>query len=305
MKFSLTILGSSSALPTKTRNLSAQVLNLNEKVFLIDCADGTQMQLKRCNIKTSRINHIFISHLHGDHFFGLIGLVSSMHLLGREADLHIYGPEKLETIIRSQLEMVGTQLKYTLHFHHLKPGESELLLEGPDFYVRSFPLLHGVTTWGFLFSEKELPRNIKKEFADKHDIPFDQFSKIKDGEDYHDEKGNVYNNKDITTDPPKPRSYAYCSDTQFSEKTAMFARGVDLLYHEATYADDKKDEAADNTHSTAKDAATVAKLAGASRLIIGHFSARYKEADTHLSQAKEIFDHTIVAEDGMVVDVPR
>ncbi len=306
MRFELSVLGTSSAIPTKTRNLSAQVLNVNGKLCLIDCADGTQLHLKRSALKTSRINQIFISHLHGDHFFGLIGLLSSMQLLGREKEMRIFGPEGLEAFLHDQLRLTGAAIEFPLHFHVLKEGQCEMLLQEPDITVKSFPVKHRVPCWGFIFREKELPRNIKKNFARKHKIPIRMYNMIKDeGADFVDENGVVYKNSEITLDPPRARSYAYSADTIYNPQMVEFIKGVDLLYHEATFAEDKKKEAKEKFHSTAKQAAMIAKAADVRELLIGHFSARYKDVSPLLMEAQSIFPNTRAAEDGITYMISR
>lgn len=305
MRFEITVLGSSSALPTSKRNLTSQVVNLNEKMFLIDCGDGTQIHLRRNGLKFSRINHIFISHLHGDHFFGLIGLLSSLQLLGRTNDMHIYAPEKLEQIIKVQMDIADSQFTYPVHFHYLDHSDEQLLFEAEDYYIKSFPVMHRIPAWGFLFAEKQMPRNIKKDFVEKHQIPIDQFENIKAGSDFTDQHGNVHKNKDITLDPPNPRSYAFCSDTKYTETIIPYIKGVDLLYHEATFSDDKEKEAEEKFHSTARQAAIIAKKAEVRQLMIGHFSARYKKIDQLLIEAQEVFKDTFAAEDGKTYKIKQ
>lgn len=305
MRFEISVLGSSSALPTAKRNLTAQVVNLNEKMFLVDCGDGTQIHLRRNNLKFTRINHILISHLHGDHFFGLIGLLSSMQLLGRTKDMHIYCPPRLEKIINVQLEITNSDFSFPVHYHHLDHSGEQLLHEAGDFYIKSFPVEHRIESWGFLFAEKKMPRNIKKSFAENYEIPFDQFDKIKAGEDFTDDKGVLHKNRDITLDPPEPRSYAFCSDTRYAESIVPFIQGVDLLYHEATFAEDKKKEATEKYHSTARQAAEIAGKAGAGKLMIGHFSARYKSSKLLVEEAREVFPETYAAEDGKTYKIKQ
>ena len=305
MRFEITVLGSSSALPTARRNLTSQVVNLNEKMFLVDCGDGTQIHLRRNNLKFTRINHIFISHLHGDHFFGLIGLLSSMQLLGRTKEMHIYCPPRLEQIINVQLEITDSHFTFPVHYHHLDHSGEQLLHEAGDFYIKSFPVVHRIESWGFLFAEKQMPRNIRKSFAENHDIPYDQFDKIKGGADYTDEKGIVHKNKDITLDPPEPRSYAFSSDTKYTESIVPFIQGADLLYHEATFTEDKLKEADEKYHSTAKQAAMIARKAGVGKLMIGHFSARYKSSQVLVDEAREVFPETFAAEDGKTYKIKQ
>lgn len=303
MRFELTILGSSSAIPTMDRNLTSQVLNINEKFFMLDCGDGTQLQVRRQKIKFQRINHIFISHLHGDHFFGLIGLLSTMQLLGRTNGLNIYGPKGIDEIINMQLKITGSYFKFPIEYHFLTPGKSERIIKGSDFYVDAFPVKHSIEAWGFLFSERHLPRNIKKSFVKKHDIPIDQFEKIKAGADYM-ANGKTYPNEEITEDPPEPRSYAYCSDTAYSENIIPYIRNCDLLYHEATFADEKQKEADEKLHSTAREAGKIAQKSNAGKLLIGHFSARYKKLEKLLEEAREEFPNTHLAVDGKTYKLP-
>lgn len=298
MKFELQILGSSSAIPAYGRGLTSQVLNINERLFLIDCGDGTQLSIRRYNVKFQRINHVFISHLHGDHFFGLIGLLSSMHLLGRTAGITIHGPEKIRDIIENQFEITDTICSFPIEYNALIPGKCETILDGNGFSVDTFPLVHRIPTWGFLFKEKESLRNIKKSFVEKYNPTVDVFESIKRGEDYKAPSGKVISNEIITKAPPKPRSYAYCSDTAYSENVVPHIQGVDMLYHEATFAEDKRKEADDKFHSTAMDAAKIAKMAGVRKLILGHYSARYKDLNVLLEEARSIFPDTYLAEDG-------
>lgn len=305
MRFDIRILGSSSALPTKERTLSSQVVNLNEKHFMIDCGDGTQVQVRKYGVKFQRINHIFISHLHGDHFFGLIGLLSTMQLLGRTNPINIYCPEKLDKIINLQLKITDSYFTFPVNYHFHSKEDNQLLVDGNDYTIHSFQLKHRIPTWGFVFREKPLSRNIDKKFVANHDIPIDQFEKIKNGADFIDEKGNVYPNEKITIAPPKPRSFAYCSDTKYTESILPYISGVDLLYHEATFGEDKRKEADEKFHSTAKDAAMIAKKAKDGQLIIGHFSARYKDAEVLLNEAREIFPDTQLAVDGEVYKIKQ
>lgn len=303
MTFSVTILGSNSALPTLTRNPSAQVLNVNERLFLIDCAEGTQLQFLKYKIKFQRINHIFISHLHGDHYFGLMGLLFSYHLLGRENELNIYSSSELEDIINAFIEAADASINYPIKFHSLVPNKSEVILYDDLISVRSFPLKHSIPTWGFVFREKKREKNIRKDFVLKEDIPDIFFNRIKQGEDYINPDGKVYKNSEITYDPPKPRSYAYCSDTRYHEPVIPVIKDVDLLYHEATFMEDMVSIAAQKLHSTAKQAAIIASKANVKQLIIGHFSARYEKLDELLQEAKNVFDNCKLADDGKVFKV--
>lgn len=303
MTFSVTILGSSAATFTSNRNPSAQILNIHEHLFLIDCAEGTQIQLKKYHIKFNRINHIFISHLHGDHFFGLIGLIFTFHLLGRKNKLHIYADPKLKEIIDIQLKASNTKLVYPLIFHAINHNISEIIFEDDILTVKTFPLEHHIPTSGFLFKEKQGKRNIRKEILALEKIPYKEFDKIKNGADYINNDGKIYKNEDITLNPPKPRSYAYCSDTKYFEPIIPHIAKADLLYHEATFMKDKAANAAEKFHSTTTDAATIAKKAKVKKLLIGHFSARYDDLKPMLEEAKTIFPNTYLAEEGKTFDI--
>ncbi|MFU8842272.1 MAG: ribonuclease Z [Bacteroidales bacterium] len=298
MEFNITILGNNSAIPTLKRNPTAQLINHNQKIFLIDCGEGTQMQLRRYRLKMQRISQIFISHLHGDHYFGLIGLISTMHLLGRNDELHVYGPEPLDHILKIQLEASQTELNYPFHFHAINPDIHEIIFENEKLAVSTIPMNHRVPTCGFLFREKKGSRKILKEKINALKIPVDQFLNIKKGEDFIDEKGNIHKNATLTSEPIPPRSYAYCSDTKYHEPIIPLIRNVDLLYHEATFLHDRAESAAEKYHSTAVEAATIAKKAGAKKLLIGHFSNRYENAEELVSEARGVFENTFLASEG-------
>jgi len=299
----LTILGSSSALPTSQRYPSAHVLNVHERFFLIDCGEGTQMQLRKYNIKYGRIHHIFISHLHGDHVFGLYGLLSSMNLSGRKSPLRLYAPASFRTIIHSHLADFDIHLNFEIEFVALQDKEPARIFEDKNVSVLSLPLKHRVPAFGFLFREKEKERNILKEAIAKYSIPLSEIHKIKKGADFEIPGGELIPNKEITLDPPKPRSFAYCSDTAYFRRLPGFIRNVDLLYHEATFASESKDLAVKTGHSTSEQAAMIARDAAAGKLIIGHFSARYKDVSLLVEEARKIFPNTIAAEEGSVIGV--
>ncbi|MFH1319661.1 MAG: ribonuclease Z [Bacteroidota bacterium] len=296
--FDITILGSSSSIPTSTRNLPAQLLNVSERFFLIDCGEGTQIQLRRQRAKFQRINHIMISHLHGDHYFGLVGLITSMHLLGRTNDLHIYSPPGLKEIIDIQLKYSDSRLRYPLKYHLLQNESSEIIFEDAVLSVETIILDHRLPCFGFLFKEKPKLRNIKKGVIDRYNIPIPERPRIKKGEDLKTIDGRIIKNSELTTAPHELRSYAYCSDTAYNESIILLISGVNLLYHEATFMDDKVERAKETHHSTAVQAATIAKKAGVKQLIIGHFSARYKNLEPLLQEAKSVFKSTILAEEG-------
>jgi len=302
--FELTILGSSSAVPTSKRNLTAHVLNVHERFFLIDCGEGTQMQIRRNKIRFGKINHIFISHLHGDHIFGLFGLISTFSLLNRDKNLHIYAHAELENILTKHIEYFERNLSFKIVYHHINPKRNEVIFEDSKLTVETIPLKHRVPCCGFLFKEKPLLRNIKKVFVENHIVPISQIQKIKEGEDFITESGDRIPNNEITLPPFKQRSYAYCTDTAYYEKIIAIIQNVDLLFHEATYASNLKKMAKDTFHSTSEQAATIAKKASVGKLIIGHFSARYKDLTALENEAKAIFENTVVAEDGERHTIP-
>ena len=296
--FELFILGSSAATPTSNRNPTSQLLNIAERFFLIDCGEGTQMQLRKYKARFQSINHIFISHLHGDHFYGLPGFLASMHLLGRKNELTIYGPKELEEIISMIHKHSDTYLNYEVKFIHTQNKNKQLIFEDEKVEVYSFPLKHRIATTGYLFKEKPLPRNIDKYKLEKLNVSFAEIHKLKQGLDAIDNDGNKIENKQLTIDPPKTRSYAFCSDTKFFEELAIDIKDVDLLYHESTFLEDKKDRAKATFHSTAKQAAQMAMLSNAQKLILGHFSARYGNLDDFLVEAKSLFSNSELAIEG-------
>ncbi len=304
MTFLLTILGSSSALPTSDRFPTAQVLNVQERFFLIDCGEGTQMQLRKMKIRLGRLNHVFISHLHGDHVFGLFGLLSSLGLMGREQDLHIYGPPMLEEVVLQQFHLFDIHLPYAVVFHPLDCDKSRVIYEDKVMTVRHFPLRHRIPTCGYLFREKERLHNFRPEVIERFQIPIYKRNGIKQGEDFVTQEGEVIPNDQLTVPGPPPRSYAFCSDTGYERNIIPFIRQVDLLYHEATFTNKDVQLAVETEHSTARQAALIAREAGVKKLIIGHFSARYKDLEILLEEAREIFPETELAGDGKRFVVP-
>ncbi len=301
--FELLILGSSAATPTSTRNPTAQLLNVAERFFLIDCGEGTQIQLRKYKARFQSVNHIFISHLHGDHFLGLPGFLASMHLLGRKNELTVYGPKELEDIISVIHKHSDTQLNYPLKFVATQTAQKQLLWEDDKIEAYSFPLKHRIPTTGFLFKEKPLPRNINKYKLDKLDVSVAEIYKLKKGLDALDNKGNTIKNEDLTNPPPEPRSYAFCSDTGFFKELAQSIQGVDLLYHESTFLEDKIERAAKTFHSTAAQAAQMAVLANAKNLLLGHFSARYAYLEDFLEEAKPLFNNVSLATEGKIISI--
>lgn len=298
MAFELTILGSSSALPTSERYPTAQVLNASGRFFLIDCGEGTQIQIRRQKIAFGKIRHIFISHLHGDHYYGLIGLISTFNLLGIKNDLHIYSPTQLREILQPQLNLLKAGLQFNIIFHPLNFKKPELIFEDKVIEVISFPLKHSINCCGFLFREKTKERNIKKEYIQEFNIPIAQIRAIKQGADFKTENGKIIPNEQLTTPPPPPVSYAFCSDTAFHPPVVETIKEVSTLYHEATFTEEMKEWAVKTYHSTALDAAKIAKMANAGKLIIGHFSSRYKTTDQFLKEAQSEFKNTETAVDG-------
>jgi len=293
--FGVTILGNNSALPAYNRHPTAQVVTLNDQMFLLDCGEGTQMQMNLYKIRRSRINHIFISHLHGDHYFGLPGLITSYGLLGRLHDLHLYAPSILQNILNLQLNVSDTKLPYKLHFHALE--DVSILIDEENLSVECFKVFHRIDCWGFLFREKRKPRKINPEATTNYNVPVEFFERLKQGEDFIQNSKIIPN--DVLTIGNKPsRSYAYSGDTLYSEDIAEKVHNVNLLYHEATYLKDKLDKATSRFHSTTIQAAMIAKLADVKKLILGHFSSTYETLDEFLNEAKEIFPNTQLALEG-------
>lgn len=298
MKFEVLVLGNSSATPMYERHPTAQLLNFNEQYFLIDCGEGTQMQLHRFGIRSNKISHIFISHLHGDHYLGLVGLLSSMNLHGRKSDLHLFGPAPLIDIINLQLKHSETFLQYNLHFHPTNPQAVEVIMQTKAMKVTSFPLVHRVATTGFRFDEAKRPASLIKEKIEKLNIPTVFLPMLKNETDCTDIDGTVYKWEELTVPGPSARSYAYCSDTKAFEPYMDAIQGVDLLYHETTFMHDLVDRAKETCHSTALEAAQVAKKVGAKKLLMGHYSARYKELEPLLEEAKYEFVNSALSFEG-------
>lgn len=303
--FSVLILGSASASPTLQRNPTAQLVNINEQYYLIDCGEGTQLRLRANKIKFQRIHHIFISHLHGDHYFGLMGLLQSMHLLGRTAELNIYGHPALKEIIDLQLKSGNSYLSYPLVFHELNNESSEVILDNDKLEVSTVILNHRIPCCGFVFKEKTKPRKIKPEALKRYKVPKYAITAIKKGNDFVQENGETIKNKLLTGDSPASFSYAFCSDTRYDESILPQIKEVNLLYHEATFTEEHAARANKTYHSTAKQAATIALKANANQLIIGHFSNRYTVLDELLDEAKLVFENTNLAEEDMIFDVSK
>lgn len=304
MAFELTIVGSNSAIPSHGRHPTAQVLNVNEDLYLIDCGDGTQIRLDHFDIRKFRITKIFISHLHGDHVYGLPGLLTTMNLLGRERPMDIFGPPGVRDFLQCVFSFTGVDLKYPVTFSEDTGTGKSLILENDDLKVFSIPLDHRVPTRGYIFEQKPGLRHLDGRKADEMNIPFEWRGRLKRGEDYVDEQGRlVIRSTEITRPADPPSSYAFCSDTKYDPRLADLVRGVDWLYHEATFSHDMAEVAADRFHSTAKQAAQLARDADVGRLIIGHISSRYSDYSVLLEEARKVFPQTFGADEGRVFDL--
>ncbi|MDP4284242.1 MAG: ribonuclease Z [Bacteroidota bacterium] len=293
----VTILGNNSALPAHNRHPTSQIIQTDEHTFLVDCGEGTQMQMNVYKIRRSKINHIFISHLHGDHYFGLIGLLTSLGLNNRLNDLHVYAPAELETIIQLQLDASGSLLPYSLYFHVLE--NEGIIFEDHKFVVECFQVNHRISCWGFKFMEKKNLRKININQAQKCNIPTSFYEKLHGGYDYINPQNEVIKNDLVTTPHVPAKSYAYCADTAYFEIICEKIKGVDLIYHEATYLDDLQKKAMSRFHSTTKQAALIAQKSGAKRLIIGHFSSMYNTLENFKEEACEVFENSEIAEEGV------
>lgn len=303
-KFDVHILGCGSALPTLRHWPSSQLLNIREKLYMIDCGEGTQVQFRRSRQKFARLSHIFISHLHGDHIFGLIGLLSTLSLAGRTLPMHIYAHAELERLMRPQLDFFCKGIAYEVVFHSLPTdGTSHLIFEDRSVAVYTIPLHHRVPSCGFLFKEKAPLPHIRRDMIDYLEIPYYAINSIKQGADWTKEDGTVVKNEDLVFPAEKGRSYAYCSDTCYQPQNIPLLKGVDLLYHEATFGQDNLARAIETLHSTALQAAQLAKAAEVKRLIIGHFSSRYDDENVLLEEAKSVFENTALAEENRVFTV--
>ncbi len=302
-KFNVLILGNASASPTLTRNQTSQLINIGEQYYLMDCGEGTQIRLREHKVKIQRINHIFISHLHGDHYLGLIGLIQTMHLLGRTSELTIYCPGDIKQIVDVHLKISESHLKYPIVYKTVNSENSELVYENDKIEVISIPLKHRIACSGYLFKEKQKPRRINPKALKTFEVPKYQINKIKLGEDYIAENGEIIKNMRLTLDSLPSFSYAFCSDTKYLESIIPIIKGVDLLYHESTFADEHADRARKTYHSTAKQAAEIALKSEAKKLIIGHFSNRYADLNVLLTEAKTVFENTEIATQGNTFEV--
>lgn len=301
--FKVHILGCGSALPTLRHNPSSQVVQVNNKFFMVDCGEGTQLALRRTHINFNKITAVFISHLHGDHCLGLTGMISTFGLLGRTAPLHIYAPKELRDILPAQLKFFTRDLGFDVSLHDVDTTVRAIIYSDRSLTIESIPLEHRMPDCGFLFREKQGRRHIIREMTDFYGIPVSMLNNIRDGMDWTDSDGNVIPNERLTTPAETPRSYAYCSDTRYMPSLGKTLHGVNLLYHEATYGNDNLSRAETYSHSTAAQAAQVAKDAQAGQLIIGHYSQRYEDESILLDEARAIFPNTLLTNEGMVFDV--
>ncbi|MGN7812787.1 ribonuclease Z [Flavobacterium sp. 22076] len=295
----LTILGCYAATPRTLTNPTSQVLEIKNRLFLIDCGEGTQVQLRKNKIKFSKINHIFISHLHGDHLYGLIGTISTFSLLGRTTDLHIYGPKGIKELILLQLKLTESWTTYNLFFHELESKESEVIFEDKRVIVRTIPLKHRVYTNGYLFQEKPDERKLNVEAVQSYDIHVAYYQKIKNGSDITLDNGTVVENHKLTFDPPPAKSYAFCSDTVYNEAVIPIIQNADVLYHESTFLESEAPLALKTLHSTAKEAAAIALKANVKQLILGHYSTRYDGIERFKEEAETVFPNVLLADDGL------
>lgn len=302
-KFEVHILGCGSALPTTRHLATSQVINIREKLFMIDCGEGAQVQLRKSRLKFSRLNHIFISHLHGDHCFGLMGLISTFGMLERTANLHIHCHADLQRILEPQIEFFCKGMPYNVVFELFNPGEQAVIYDDRSVSVETIPLRHRIPCCGFLFREKPTPNHIRRDMIDFYQIPTYLINRIKNGEDYVLEDGTVIPNARLTIPSDPPRSYAYCSDTCYLPRICEQIKGCDLLFHEATFAAADAKRAKETFHTTAPQAAEIAKAAQVKKLVIGHYSARYEDESILLKEASEVFPQTILAQENLRIEL--
>jgi ribonuclease Z len=297
----VTILGNNSAVPAFDRHPTSQVITMNGTNFLVDCGEGTQIQMINYKIRRAKISHIFISHLHGDHYFGLVGLINSFGLLNHQQELHVFGPSPLQEIIELQMKVANTTLPFPLYFHTI--AKEGLLVDDDKYYIKCFRTNHRIECYGFVFSEKKKPRKVDVEKAKAAGIPASFYKNLEYGSDYTGKEGKVIQNEMVTMAAPSGKTYAYCADTKYDEALIQHIREADMIYHETTYLDNLQDKAMERFHSTSKQAALIAKKAGVKKLLIGHFSSKYAELDEFEIEAKEIFENTEIAKEGVSYNV--
>ncbi|MEZ5017788.1 MAG: ribonuclease Z [Flavipsychrobacter sp.] len=298
----VTILGNNSALPAFGRHPTSQIVSIHGDSLMIDCGEGTQIQMQRFGLKWRKLKHIFISHLHGDHYFGLAGLVNSMSLLGRTMPLHVYGPAELEPMLQAVQDTAGTEYSYPFHFHPLPEGRAKIL-DDEGYCVSCFPVEHRIACHGFLIESKNKGRKILPYQCREYEIPRYYYKKLKEGEDYERKDGTIIKNEWVTTDGPSPKRYAYCADTLFTQSFLEDIKGANTIYHEATYLHDSVEKAKARFHSTALQAAELAKLAGVEQLLLGHYSSKYKELTLFEEEAKQVFSNVQATVEGSTYDV--
>lgn len=301
--FKIHILGCGSALPTLKHNASSQLIEMRGKCFMVDCGEGAQMQFRRSHIHFSKLNAIFISHMHGDHCFGLMGLLSTLGMLGRTSKLRIYAPKEYATLFRQQVDFFMQTMEYEMEMIPVDTEKQQIIYEDHSLTVETVPLQHRVPCCGFIFCEKPTLPHIRRDMIDYYGIPVSQINNIKNGADWTNEDGDMIPNARLVQPADSPRSYAYCSDTRFVPGLKEKVKGVTVLYHESTYTSDQEDRAKIYYHSTARQAATIAAGAGVGTLLLGHYSARYNDEQVLLEEAKAVFDHSILSQEGMVFDV--
>lgn len=301
--FKIHILGCGSALPTLKHNASSQLIEMRGKCFMVDCGEGAQMQFRRSHIHFSKLNAIFISHMHGDHCFGLMGLLSTLGMLGRTSKLRIYAPKDYEPLFRQQVEFFMQTMEYEMEMIPVDTEKQQVIYEDHSLTVETVPLQHRVPCCGFIFREKPTLPHIRRDMIDYYGIPVSQINNIKNGADWTNEDGDVIPNARLVQPADPPRSYAYCSDTRFVPGLKEKVKGVTVLYHESTYTSDQEDRAKIYYHSTARQAATIAAGAGVGTLLLGHYSARYNDEQVLLQEAKAVFENSILTQEGMVFNV--
>ena len=301
--FKIHILGCGSALPTLRHNATCQIVEIRGKYFMIDCGEGTQIQVRRTKVHFTKIQAVFISHLHGDHCFGLFGMISTIGMTGRTAPLHVYAPKEFEEYFNLSMELFCKKLEFSVMFHPVETTEAKVIYEDKSLTIESIPLEHRIPCCGFLFREKLTTPHIRRDMIDFYNIPISQINNIKAGANWTTANGDIIMNSKLTIPADKPRSYAYCSDTRYMEQLYKNVANVDVLYHESTYTNEYKDRAKSYYHSTAEEAATVAKDANVGKLLLGHYSARYLNEDIILNEAKAIFPNSFLTNEGMVFDV--
>ncbi|MBO5641576.1 MAG: ribonuclease Z [Prevotella sp.] len=301
--FRVHILGCGSALPTAHHHPSSQVVEIRGKYFMIDCGEGTQAQVRRSHINFSKLQAVFISHIHGDHVFGLMGMISTFGLQGRTAPLHVYAPEGYEALFHAEMQMFCSTIDYEVIFHPVDTSVRQVIFEDRSLTVETIPLKHRMPCAGFLFKEKQGERHINPKALEFYNVPRSQINNLRAGLDWTSLEGEVIPNDKLTTPPDPVRSYAYCSDTRYMQSLGKDLSGVTMLYHEATYGEDMKDNAVKYMHSTAREAALTAKTAGAGKLLLGHYSQRYSDEKPLLNEAKQVFENTLLSNEGMTIDV--